>query len=81
MTKIIYIKKAIRSYNTLAYNFLKKYLFLLVWVGFSDKKCALRENRSELRGLAMLRLAEEKDNLPNLSGREQAAVFAVAEFG
>ena len=26
MTKIIYIKKAIRSYNTLAYNFLKKYL-------------------------------------------------------
>ena len=34
MTKIIYIKKAIRSYNTLAYNFLKKYLFLLIWVGF-----------------------------------------------
>ena len=25
MTKIIYIKKAIRSYNTLAYNFLKNY--------------------------------------------------------
>ena len=48
MTKIIYIKKAIRSYNTLAYNFLKKDLFLFVWVGFSDKKCALRENRSAL---------------------------------